>query len=315
MRAGHAGTAWGVVASLSSYTCRARGVGQERPLETAGKGLAKTQEFWVKFWGVRGSIACPGPSTVRYGGNTSCLEMRCGDRRLIFDAGTGLRVLDDELRTRVPVDADLFLTHTHFDHICGFPFFSTAFDPRNTYRMWAGHLHPERNLRDLLCALMSDPVFPVPVEIMKADMSFRDFVPGDVLEPHPGIRIRTALLNHPQRAVGYRVEFDGRAICYITDTEHPAEGVDPRIAELVAGADIMVYDAMFTDEEYPSRVGWGHSTWSAGMRLAEEAGVKTYVVFHHDPAHDDDQMDRIAAEVAERRPGTVVAREGMVLEP
>ena len=134
--------------------------------------LVNKQEFWVKFWGVRGSIACPGPSTVRYGGNTSCLEMRCGEKRLIFDAGTGLRVLDDALRLEVPVEADLFLTHTHFDHICGFPFFSTAFDPRNTYRMWAGHLKPERGLRDLLCTLMSDPVFPVPVEIMKADMSF-----------------------------------------------------------------------------------------------------------------------------------------------
>lgn len=277
--------------------------------------MTGAEDFSVRFWGVRGSVACPSCETVRYGGNTSSLEIRCGGRILLFDAGTGIRYLGRELAQEAPLDVDLYLTHTHFDHICGMPFFGPFFDPRNRFRLHAGHLGPELGLRYVLSEMMMAPLFPVPLEIFAANLSFHDFTCGEVLRPQPDITIRTAPLNHPDRATGYRVEFGGRSICYITDTEHVPGSPDENILQLIAGADIAIYDAMYTDAEYGKRVGWGHSTWQEGARLCAEAGVKTYVVFHHDPDHDDAFMDRVGREVAEMRPGSIVAREGLVLRP
>jgi phosphoribosyl 1,2-cyclic phosphodiesterase len=272
-------------------------------------------EFYVRFWGVRGSIAVGSPEVMRYGGNTSSLEIRCGSHLLLFDAGTGLRALGIALQKQGAIDADLFLTHTHYDHVCGLPHFCAAFDPRNTFRIHAGHVTDSMGIKGVLKQMMCSPLFPVPLEIFQANLSFHDFRQGDVLHPHPGIAIRTGPLSHPDLATGYRVEYGGKSICYLTDTEHPAEGFDEKVLELIRGADIVIYDSMYTDEEYTCRKGWGHSTWQAGARLCDEAGVKTFVVFHHDPEHDDVFMDKVAAEVAAQRPGSVVAREGMILRP
>jgi len=269
----------------------------------------------VRFWGVRGSISCPGPETVRYGGNTSCIEVRCGERVLIFDAGTGLRPLGAYLDAQGPVDADLFFTHTHFDHICGLPFFSSAYAKTNKFRFWAGHLLPDHTLRYVLSEMMMAPLFPIPISVLGADISFHDFRSGETLHPAPGTTVRTVPLNHPNGATGYRVDYAGKSICYITDTEHKPGQPDQSILDLVAGADIVVYDATYDDAEFAAHVGWGHSTWQEGIRLADMAQVKRLVIFHHDPGHDDDEMDRIAAAAAKTRPGTVVAKEGMILKP
>lgn len=277
--------------------------------------MAKADEFLVRFWGVRGSIACPGGAHIRYGGNTSCLEIRCGDHLLVFDGGTGLRPLGEYLRSHPAMDLDLFFTHSHFDHISGFPFFSPLFVPSNRLSMWAGHLLPERTLRDVLCAMMAEPLFPVPLDIFTAETNYHDFRAGETLAPKPGVTVRTAPLNHPNNATGYRVEFGGRSICYVTDTEHVPGQLDKNILNLVRDADLFIYDSTYTDEEFPRFVSWGHSTWQQGARLANAANVKTFVIFHHDPSHDDDAMDRIAAEAEAVRPGTVVAREGLILRP
>ena len=277
--------------------------------------MVHDDDFFVRFWGVRGSIACAGPETARYGGNTSCLEVRCGGRLLVFDAGTGLRYLGNELAEEGPIEADLFLTHTHFDHIWGLPFFSPLFQAGNKFRVWAGHLLPEQSIREVLNQLMMAPLHPVPPEILRAELDLVDFRAGDSLEPVPDVTVRTASLNHPNRATGYRVEFNGKSICYITDTEHVVGETDNNVLDLIAGADIAIYDAMYTDEEFPAHIGWGHSTWQEGMRLSEAAGVKQYVLFHHDPDHDDDFMDSIAQELARLRPGSAIAREGLVLKP
>ncbi len=265
----------------------------------------------VTFWGVRGSIPCPGPATMRYGGNTPCLEVRAADRLMIFDAGTGLLPLGRSLAAAdKPVDADWFFTHTHFDHIQGLPFFSPLYDKRNRFRLQAGHLAPEMSLKDVLSSMMQAPLFPIPIEIFGADVSYADFRLGDTLRPAPGVTLKTAPLNHPNRATGYRVEVAGKSLCYVTDTEHVPGKPDRSILGLIAGADLVVYDSTYTDAEFPNHVGWGHSTWQEGLRLVAEAGAKRLAIFHHDPSHDDPFMDRIAAEAAAIRPGTIVAREG-----
>ena len=274
-----------------------------------------TPELTVRFWGVRGSTATPGPDHMRYGGNTACIEIRCGDRRLIFDAGTGLRDLGNSIAATGAVELDLFLSHTHVDHIMGLPFFLPLYKAGNRLRLWAGHLLPERNLKDVLCRVMSPPLFPIPFEVLAADISTHDFRQGETLAPCPGIALRTAPLNHPDGATGYRVDYAGKSVCYVTDTEHVKGALDQNILALAHGADILIYDSTYTDEEYAAHEGWGHSTWQEGVKLAEAAGVKTFVVFHHDPSHDDAFMDRVAREAAARRGGTVVAREGLVLAP
>ena len=272
-------------------------------------------DFTVRFWGVRGSIAAPGPDTVRYGGNTSCVEVRCGENLFILDGGTGLRPLGEALAAEGPLDADVFFSHTHFDHICGIPFFSPAFNPDSIFRMRAGHLRPDFTLCEVLQSMMRPPLFPVPMEIFKAEVSFSDFLCGEVLRPRPGVTIHTAPLNHPDRATGYRIEYGGRSVCYVTDTAHVPGHPNQSILRLIQGADLVIYDAMFTEEEFACRPSWGHSTWNEGARLCDLAGAGRLVLFHHDPARDDAALDQIAAEAARARPGTVVAREGLVIEP
>lgn len=285
------------------------------------RDASEASDFSVRFWGVRGSIACPGAEYQAYGGNTSCLEVRCGPHVLIFDGGTGLRPLGQQLMKTGGAKAegseiDIFLTHTHHDHIAGIPFFAPAFCGKSRVRFWAGHLKPESSLHTVLCKFMAAPLFPVPPAIFGADVAYEDFEAGDVLSLYPGVELRTAPLNHPNRATGYRINYAGRSICYVTDTEHEPGERDPNVVELVRGADLMIYDCSYTDEEYAAKYkGWGHSTWEEGVRLCEAADVKRLAIFHHDPSHDDAFMDRIMTEAQAARPGTIVAREGMVLSP
>lgn len=271
--------------------------------------MVSEDDFLVRFWGVRGSIPCPGTEYARYGGNTSCIEVRVGGRLLIFDCGTGLRPLGKALIGEGPLDADIFLTHTHVDHIHGIPFFKPFFSAQNRFRMWAGHLNRGHRLADVLGKYMAKPLFPVPPAIFEAEMDYRDFAAGDTLDLGAGLELQTAMLNHPQGSTGYRVNYGGRSFCYITDTEHREGELDQTILSLVEGAQVMVYDASYTDEEYPLYRGWGHSTWQEGVRLAVEAKVEELVIFHHDPSHDDDEMDRIAEESHKMWRNTRVARE------
>ncbi len=279
--------------------------------------MAAKREFSARLWGVRGTIPCPGRKTVRYGGNTACVEILCAGRRIILDAGTGLRTLGNAMLVGdQPVVAHILLSHTHVDHITGLPFFRPAYRQGNRFELWNGHLRRQnRDLESVLCSLMDSPFFPVPLGIMHASMTFHDFDAGVTLHPYDDVAVRTAALNHPGGATAYRIEFDGRSICYVTDTEHPERGRDARIVELIAGSEIVIYDATFTDEEYPRFKGWGHSTWQEGVRLCEEAGAGRLVTFHHLPEHDDVELDRIAVALAEARPGSLVGREGLVLEP
>jgi phosphoribosyl 1,2-cyclic phosphodiesterase len=271
------------------------------------------QGLSVTFWGVRGALPTPGPTTLRYGGNTSCIELRCGPHLLIVDAGSGMRGLGTALAASgVAVVADILMTHTHMDHISGLPFFGPIFDPRSRLRFWGGHLEPG-GLAAALRISWRPPLMPDMEPFFKAGLAFADFQPGAVFSPYPDLLVRTCRLNHPGGAVGYRIEWGGKSVCVITDTEHEPAGFDPALLAMVAGADMMIYDSNYTDAEYGAHIGWGHSTWQQALRLADAASVKTVVLFHHDPRRDDAMLDEIARSAASVRPGTLAAREGMVL--
>ncbi|GGO83513.1 MBL fold metallo-hydrolase [Marinobacterium nitratireducens] len=271
-------------------------------------------DFYLRFWGVRGSCACPGVDTLVYGGNTSCVEVRAGGHLIILDAGTGLTPLGASLRALgEPVQADLLLSHIHYDHILGLPFFPPAYDPGSRLRFWAGDC--DGGIEAAMLRFVQPPYFPVPLQRMSATFSFHDFAAGDSWPLSDRIRVRTAPLVHPDGATGYRIDYDGRSICYITDTEHPAQGCDENIVALVQDANIVIYDATFNDDDYPNHLGWGHSTWEAGLALCERAGAETLVVFHHAPERTDAELRALDRVVHQRRPGSVVAREGMVLIP
>lgn len=275
-------------------------------------------EFTIHFWGVRGSIPCPGSETVRYGGNTSCIEMRVNGERLIFDGGTGLRELGQQLLGETaPVRANMFFTHSHWDHIQGFPFFVPAFLPQNKFYVYGVVAPNGSTIEQRLNDQMLHPNFPVPLQIMQAQLQFCDLEVGETVRIG-NVKVHNGLLNHPGEAVGYRVEYKDFAVAYITDTEHFPDALDENVLALAKNADVMIYDCTYTDDEYyaenNSKVGWGHSTWQEGVKMAKAAGVKQLVVFHHDPLHNDDFMDEIGRQTAAAFHNSIVAREGMMLD-
>jgi phosphoribosyl 1,2-cyclic phosphodiesterase len=270
--------------------------------------------FKIHFWGVRGSIACPGTATVRYGGNTPCVEMLVGGHRLIFDAGTGIHVLGQSLLGNLPVSGHLFFSHSHWDHIQGFPFFSPAFMEGNEFDIYGGVIPHGVTIEHRLHDQMNQPNFPVPLQVMGANLRFHNIDYGDNINIGD-VTVATGKLNHPGGAMGYRVTWQDYTAAYITDTEHFSTGLDRHILALADRADVLIYDCTYTDEEYyhprTSKIGWGHSTWQEGIKIAQAANVKKLVIFHHDPIHDDKFMDAIELQSIQAFPGSIVAREGM----
>jgi phosphoribosyl 1,2-cyclic phosphodiesterase len=272
----------------------------------------------ITFWGVRGSIPTPGPDTVETGGNTSCIEVRCGERLLVFDGGTGLRLLGQRLLKELPVEAYLFFSHVHWDHIQGFPFFAPAFIPGNKIHLFGGH-NVSRTLEETLAGQMDYPSFPVHLSEMGSKMSFRDLFEGEVFELAPDIKVSNARGNHPNGVYAYRVDYQGKSVVYATDTEHYSI-VDPKLKRLCKDADVLIYDAMYTPEEYAGEVGggpktgWGHSTFVEGAALAKAAGVKQLVLHHHDPGQNDAAVREKERRCREIFPNSIAAREGVSID-
>ncbi|MEM8786566.1 MAG: MBL fold metallo-hydrolase, partial [Pseudomonadota bacterium] len=256
---------------------------------------------------------CCGPHVERFGGNTPCLEVRCGTERLIFDAGSGLRNLGHAWSDQGVGRAHMFLTHFHLDHVMGLPFFKPFFEEGNALTVMAGRHDSQCCLRNAIKRLFSPPLLPVCVDMFKAKVEFGDLSAGDTHTIGDGIKVRTAPLNHPDGATAYRVDYRDKSVSYVTDTEHKDKTLDENILKLIDGTDLFIYDAMFTDEEYEAHRGFGHSTFTQGLRLAEEAKVKKYIPFHHHPSHDDHFLERIEGGLRERFPGTVMAAEGLKL--
>jgi phosphoribosyl 1,2-cyclic phosphodiesterase len=302
----------------------------------------------VKFWGVRGSIPCPGPQTVKYGGNTVCLELRFpdSDRRIIIDAGSGLRGLGDHMvangNGNRPIRADLLLTHTHLDHILGIPFFTPIYIPGTQMRIYGPVTCEEESLETVLGGQLSYRYFPVRQAELAAQIEYFDLKEGSFYLGE-GIRVTAKYLNHPLLCFGYRIECNGQVFCTAYDTEpfyniFSTDPEDPNydealaqegdqaarlgnrgMEEFVAGADLLVYDGQYTRQEYEKdKIGWGHTPMEFAIELARRSGTQKLALIHHDPMRTDAQLDLLADQFCSplNNADTQVffAREGVVID-
>jgi len=284
-------------------------------------GLSVTADLLqVRTWGTRGSLPVSGPEFVTFGGNTTCIEVRCGAHVLLFDAGSGLLPAGCALRSEGVTRAHLLFTHCHYDHIMGFPFFDRLFDPASTVDVWSGHGGLGDNAENgghqtteaMLRAFMRPPFFPVCPDICPARIRCHDFSPGDVLTPEPGITLHTALLAHPGGSVGYRVTWKGRSVAIVTDTEHAPGVLDPGVLSLIKGVDLFVYDACYTEAEMPLYRGFGHSSWQHAVALAQAAEAAQVAMTHHAPWRTDTALLALEAQAQAVFPGAFFARDGQV---
>jgi phosphoribosyl 1,2-cyclic phosphodiesterase len=271
----------------------------------------------VRFWGVRGSVASPGIQTLHFGGNTSCVEVRCGAEVLILDGGTGLRSLGDALRREGVRRGLLLFSHVHWDHIQGFPFFMPGYDPRGAFEILGGD-DVLGSLHEVLHRQMRPPNFPKLLQEMGAQFTFHPVRSGDGLL-RGEVEIRAVQLRHPNPSYGYRIQYRGASLVYATDTEHPSDGTDSELVAFARAADLLIYDAQFTTEEYEGsldgrpRRGWGHSTPQEGAKLAAESEVGCLALYHHDPSHDDETIRRMERQARAIFPQSLAAHEGLVL--
>jgi len=269
----------------------------------------------VRFWGVRGSIPSPGPETSRYGGNTPCLEVRVGQELILFDLGTGAREFG-QVAPR-PVEGNIFISHYHYDHLQGLPFFGPIFDPRSRFVI-RGPTREGRTVKDVISSQMQQPFFPVTAEmVFRAQIEYQPFAAGD--RARIGEALVTAIeTHHPGGNLAYRIDVKGKSLVYATDTEH-GTARDVQLIDFARDADVFIYDAMYTEDEYLGRsgspkMGWGHSTLETSVKVADEANVGMLVLFHHEPTRSDDAMDELVKQAKKLRKATIAAKEGLVLK-
>ncbi|MFO8084587.1 MAG: MBL fold metallo-hydrolase [Desulfobacterales bacterium] len=300
----------------------------------------------VKFWGVRGSIPCPGPATVRYGGNTSCIELMIEkiNRLLVIDAGSGIREMGDALMIGKPSDiilkTEIFLTHTHWDHIMGLPFFAPIYSPNTQLTIYGPVTHEADSLKEILSGQWTYRYFPIRQEELASRIKYLE-LNQDNYDLGQGLHLKTKYLNHPLRCLGYRFEFDGKVLCtaydtepfcnvFITDTNHPdydpvmaeegqeaAERENQLMEDFVRGADLLIFDAQYTQKEYDTRrKGWGHSSMEYAIEIAKRNQVRRLALFHHDVQRNDDQMDELCRRFCRSNSNTEIffAREGMEVQ-
>jgi phosphoribosyl 1,2-cyclic phosphodiesterase len=276
----------------------------------------------LTVWGCRGSVPTPGSRSVRYGGNTSCVEVSCSDDTLlVLDAGTGIRALGDDLVKRGARRIHLLLTHLHLDHLEGLRFFAPLWDERVAVELW-GPPSPVASLQERVARAFSPPLFPIELRDIPAQVTFRD-VPR---EPWAiaDARLSAALVVHPGPTVGFRIEHGRSTFAYVPDHEPALTGIARRPSEWISGAsvaqgaDVLFHDAQYFREEYERRIGWGHSSVDDAVAFTRSIGARRLVLFHHEPAHSDDELERLEARAAELGAddleATTAAREGMVLD-
>jgi phosphoribosyl 1,2-cyclic phosphodiesterase len=269
----------------------------------------------VRFWGVRGSTPTPQAENMRYGGNTSCVEVRVGEQLYIFDCGTGFRVLGQQLQDesgekKLPLSAHVFVSHFHWDHIQGIPFFRPLYDRADSQFLF--HCSSRtRSLKQVMDEQMASPYFPVNLSQMQAQQKFYDIDAGR-LNLEDGVQIQTSWLNHPQGCMGFRMEAKDGVLVYATDNEPGDAAFDKSVRKLAEGADVLIYDAQYLPEEYAAeKRGWGHSHWREAVNVVMESGAKELVLFHHDPDHTDVVIDKIVDDARNYYPKVRAAAEGM----
>jgi len=274
----------------------------------------------VKFWGVHGSLPRPGVKTLKFGGNTPCTEIRCGDTLIIVDAGSGIRELGEDLLHRLKdspeklrsIEAHIFTSHLHWDHVQGFPFFAPFFNGKNRFDLY-GVRDLHSNLKRTIENQMAEPNFPLKLDDLAASLTFHDLVPGDRFDIDE-VSVLVGELNHPGGSLGFRFEYRGKTLVYASDHEHGGE-MDQKLVDLARDGDLMIYDAMFAPDQYlglldgVSRRSWGHSTWEEGIKTAIAAGVKHLVLFHH--GNDDRVVEETETEARKKFPQTTAAYEGL----
>lgn len=298
------GTAASMLASAGgkkAFAPAPREVPYKAPQKAAGPAAVPGAKLpiYVRFWGTRGSIPVPGAETARYGGNTACTEVRIGETLLIIDCGSGIRNLGTALIKEfsgAPITGHIFVGHTHWDHIQGFPFFVPAYNPKNTFTLYSVH-GAHSSLESVFKGSMGSDYFPIPLAGLAGKLDFLEMTgPVDL----GAARISFTHLNHPGVCIGFRIDAQGRSITYISDHEvftrlngdsELARRNDARVADFARGSDLLIREAQYTEEEYSKRRGWGHSTFADVLPEAVKAGVKRLAVFHHDPDHTDEMMD------------------------
>ena len=267
----------------------------------------------IKFWGVRGSTPTPQAENLRYGGNTSCVEVRLNGTLYVFDCGTGFRALGQELKKEFdekPISAHVFVSHFHWDHIQGIPFFRPLYDSGKSHFIFHSSSR-SRTLKRVMEEQMAAPYFPVDLSEMRAVRDFYDLEAGRV-PLSDKIYVEAQWLNHPQGCMGFRLETPEGTVVYATDNEPGDATFDKNVRKLAAGADVLIYDAQYLPEEYEAkRRGWGHSHWREAINIVMESGAKELVLFHHDPDHDDRVIDKVVQQARDHYPKVRAAAEGM----
>lgn len=265
----------------------------------------------IKFWGVRGSVSCAYPDFLEYGGNTSCVELEIMGRTVIFDAGTGLPWLGNDLLRRGVHDIYMLMSHFHSDHTGGMNYFKPIYMPDHTITLKAALNYGDRSIEDLIRMHMTEEMHPVQYDNLASDMTCEGFHAGDAFDLFEGVHVKTYMLNHPAGCTSYRIEAEGKVLVYATDTEHKPGAPDLGLVEHMRDADLVIYDSTYTEEELPSKAGWGHSSWNEGVKLCQMANAKRMAMFHYSPDYNDDQVRGLVHDAAAEWPGAFGAKEGM----
>jgi phosphoribosyl 1,2-cyclic phosphodiesterase len=263
----------------------------------------------LTFWGVRGSTPTPREDCLGFGGNTSCIEILSPEHRFVLDAGSGIRELGDQLACQSNLRIDVLLTHFHWDHIQGLPFFAPLFKEDAQVSFYTEKPLPA--IKETLEGQMARPYFPVPFEAVAASREYHD-LQGERIAAGE-VRVHSFPLNHPQGACGYRIDSEGASIVHVSDHEHGNAGIDRGIRDHASGADVLIYDAQYTPEEYGTKRGWGHSTYKEAVSVARDAGVKQLILFHHDPRHNDEFMLGLLQQAQQHFENTQLAQEGWTI--